>query len=76
MAIALGQLPSAGTTVVLLLSKKDSFAGLFCGSHMLLPVVGLFLLLALPASADAGGAALLARRLCCVLSPIPVLLRE
>ena len=36
----------------------------------------LLLLLALPASADAGGAALLARRLCRVLFLTPVLFRE
>jgi hypothetical protein len=34
-------------------------------------LVGWFLLLALPASADAGGAALLARRICRVLFPHP-----
>jgi hypothetical protein len=38
-----------------------------CCSMLLL--VGCFLLLALPASADAGGASLLARRLCRVFSP-------
>jgi len=42
----------------------------------LMLLVGWFLLLALPASADAGGAALLARRICRVLSPTPVLFRE
>jgi hypothetical protein len=46
----------------------------FFDSHMLL--VGWFLLMALPASADAGGAALLARRICRELSPTPVLFRE
>jgi hypothetical protein len=51
--------------------EKDSS---FFDSLMLL--VGWLLLLALPASADAGGAALLARRICRVLSPTPVLFRE
>jgi hypothetical protein len=46
----------------------------FFDSLMLL--VGWFLLMALPASADAGGAALLARRICRELSPTPVLFRE
>ena len=38
---------------------------------ILMLLVGWFLLLALPASADAGGAALLARRICRVLFPHP-----
>ncbi len=38
---------------------------------VLMLLVGWFLLLALPASADAGGAALLARRICRVLFPHP-----